>query len=170
MRRPRNCARALGTCAFSRRRAPPCSSASGRLQFLTRAGVGRLGERAGCGDGGPGARPCSFRSPRLRWGWALLSRGFRRAPRGRASAGSAGAGPGLEETSGGRPALFLFCTCCSIRESVRSVEFALFIRGMTVSPPESLWLPSRVQRVFRKGQIAWLLPLWSELGLDSLVS
>lgn len=98
--------------------------------------------------------------------------GIRRAPRGRASAGSAGAGPGPEETSGGRPALFLFCTCCSIRESesVRSVEFALFIRGMTVSPPESLWLPSRVQRVFRKGQIAWLLPLWSELGLDSLVS
>lgn len=47
MRRPRNCARALGTCAFSRRRAPPCSSASGRLQFLTRAGVGRLGGASG---------------------------------------------------------------------------------------------------------------------------
>lgn len=103
-------------------------------------------------------------------GAGLCSPGDSDVSRGRASAGSAGAGPGLEETSGGRPALFLFCTCCSIRESVRSVEFALFIRGMTVSPPESLWLPSRVQRVFRKGQIAWLLPLWSELGLDSLVS
>lgn len=59
MRRPRNCARALGTCAFSRRRAPPCSSASGRLQFLTRAGVGRLGSERGLEMEGLGLAPAA---------------------------------------------------------------------------------------------------------------
>lgn len=60
---------------------------------------------------------------------------------------------------GGKPPCFvLFCTCCSINDSVRRVKFALFISGITVSLPESLWLPPWVQKIFCKGQVAWLLP------------
>ena len=33
----------------------------------------------------------------------------------------------------------------------------LHVRGITVSLPESLWLPPQVQKLFDKGQIAWLL-------------
>lgn len=40
------------------------------------------------------------------------------------------AAPERKGKNGGRPGLFLFCTYCSISESMRRAEFALFISGM----------------------------------------
>lgn len=87
------------------------------------------------------------------------------APWGRTSAPNAGAkassvlegtsravAPQRKRKTGSHPALFSFCTCCSISESVQRVEFALFISGIIVSLPESLWLPPWVHKGFCKGQ------------------
>lgn len=77
--------------------------------------------------------------------------------------------PQRKRKNGSHPALFSFCTCCSISESVQRMELALFISGITVSLPESLWLPPWVHKGFCKGQMAWLLPLGFGMEFNSLV-
>lgn len=48
--------------------------------------------------------------------------------------------------------------------------YQLPVRRITVSMPESLWLPPRAQKVFCKGHIAWLLPVVGTSGVLALIT